>query len=207
MGHKFAEIAFTDAVREVQRAQGSRDGYSSMEQGPDYNNHLGDVEAAFIADRDSFYISSVSETGWPYLQHRGGPPGFMRVLDERTLGFADFSGNRQYVSTGNFVNNDRVALFFMDYANKRRLKLLGRIRLVSAEETDLLDNLEVSEYRAHVERGFVITVEAFDWNCPQHITPRFTQSQVDEMIAPLVEEIKQLKLNQEFNSDSEDFAF
>ena len=187
MGHKFAERAFTDAVRQVQQAEGSRANYAAMEEGDDYNYLLGDVEANFIAERDSFYMSSVSETGWPYLQHRGGPAGFLRVLDEKTLGFADFSGNRQYVSTGNFLNNDRVALFFMDYPNRRRLKLLGRVRQVSTDETELLSRLEVTDYRARVERGFVISVEAFDWNCPQHITPRYTESHIEELLAPLVE--------------------
>jgi ferredoxin-NADP reductase/predicted pyridoxine 5'-phosphate oxidase superfamily flavin-nucleotide-binding protein len=197
MGHKFAEIAFTDAVRQVQQAEGSRANYAAMEEGDDYNVLLGDMEANFIAERDSFYMSSVSETGWPYLQHRGGPAGFMRVLDEKTIGFADFSGNRQYVSTGNFLNNDRVALFFMDYPNRRRLKLLGRVRMVSTDETGLLSRLEVADYRARVERGFVINVEAFDWNCPQHITPRYTESYVEELMAPLVEENRALKAVQE----------
>ena len=114
MGHKFAELAFTDTVKEIQQSQGSRKAYARMESGEDRHDQLGQLEAEFIAQRDSFYMASVSETGWPYLQHRGGPAGFMRVIDEYTLGFADFSGNRQYVSTGNFQKNDRVSLFFMD---------------------------------------------------------------------------------------------
>lgn len=196
MGHKFAEIAFTESVKQLQELQGSRNNYASMEEGEDYNNLLSEVESGFIAERDSFYMSSVSETGWPYLQHRGGPAGFMKVLDERTIGFADFGGNRQYVSTGNFLKNDRVALFFMDYPNRRRLKLLGHVRLIGTEETELLSNLKTSGYRARVERGFEIKVEAFDWNCPQHITPRYTQSQIEELMAPLIEENRLLKLNQ-----------
>jgi len=207
MGNKFAEIAFTEAVRKVQQAQGSRNNYAGMEEGDDYNKLLGDVESGFIAERDSFYMSSVSETGWPYLQHRGGPTGFMKILDAQTIGFADFRGNRQYVSTGNFENNDRVSLFFMDYPNKRRLKVLGRTRQVGVNETELLSKLEDSGYRAHVERGFVIKIAAFDWNCPQHITPRFTQSQVDDLMAPLIEENRMLKLNQELNGNSEEFSF
>ena len=195
MGHKFAEIAFTDAVRKVQQANGSRNNYASLEGGDDFNHLLGPAEAAFIEERDSFYMASVSETGWPYLQHRGGSAGFMRVLDENTIGFADFSGNRQYVSTGNFLNNDRVALFFMDYPNRKRLKLLGRVRQVSTDETKLLARLEVADYRARVERGFVIQVEAFDWNCPQHITPRYTDTYVEELLAPLIAENQELKSN------------
>ena len=188
MGHKFAELAFTDTVKEIQQSQGSRKAYARMESGEDRHDQLGQLEAEFIAQRDSFYMASVSETGWPYLQHRGGPAGFMRVIDEYTIGFADFSGNRQYVSTGNFQKNDRVSLFFMDYPNQRRLKLLGRVSLVGAQETDLLSRLTMAEYRARVERGFVIKVEAFDWNCPQHITPRYTQSVVDAQVAPLLAE-------------------
>lgn len=193
MGHKFAEIAFTESVRQVQQQQGSRDNYAAMDEGEDYNDRLSNAEASFIAERDSFYMSSVSETGWPYTQHRGGPVGFTRVLDEKTIGFADFRGNRQYVSTGNFLNNDRVSLFFMDYPNRRRLKLLGRIREVSRKETELLTQLKTEGYRALVERGFVIKVEAFDWNCPQHITPRYTQAQVEELMEPIVKENQLLK--------------
>ena len=193
MGHKFAELAFTDTVKGIQRTQGSRNAYARMEEGEDSHNRLGQLEAEFIAQRDSFYMASVSETGWPYLQHRGGPIGFMRVIDEQTLGFADFRGNRQYVSTGNFQTNDRVSLFFMDYPNKRRLKLLGRARLLDEQETDLLSWLTMAEYSAHIERGFVIDVEAFDWNCPQHITPRYTRSEVDALMAPLLAEIDDLK--------------
>ncbi len=142
MGHGFAEIAFTESVREVQREMGSRAGYAVMDGGDDYNHRLGEQEAEFIAARDSFYMASVSETGWPYLQHRGGPVGFMRVLDEKTIGFADFSGNRQYVSTGNFRKDNRISLFFMDYPNRTRLKLLGKIREISLEEDQLLATLE-----------------------------------------------------------------
>ncbi|MFT5136863.1 MAG: putative pyridoxine 5'-phosphate oxidase superfamily flavin-nucleotide-binding protein [Arenicella sp.] len=193
MGHKFAEIAFTQSVRQVQQQQGSRSNYAEMDEGDDHHAQLSNAEARFIAERDSFYMSSVSETGWPYVQHRGGPLGFMRVLDDRTIGFADYRGNRQYVSTGNFLNNDRVALFFMDYPNRRRLKILGRIRAVSKQQTELLSRLQTQGYRALVECGFVINVEAFDWNCPQHITPRYTQAQVEELMAPIIKENHQLK--------------
>ena len=172
MGHKFQEIAFTDTVKSVQAQLGSRRGYSRREGGDfDFNDVLGPREAAFIGDRDSFYMASVSETGWPYVQHRGGPAGFVRVLDEKTIGFADFSGNRQYVSVGNLMTDDRVSLFFMDYPNRTRLKLLGRARIVGSDETAILEKLAPADYKARIERGLVITVEAFDWNCPQHITP------------------------------------
>lgn len=178
MGHRFAEIAFTDSVRAVQLAEGSRARYARLDEGEASNDILSEAAAAFIATRDSFYMASVSETGWPYLQHRGGPAGFVRALDERTIGFADFRGNRQYVTVGNVLKDDRVALFFMDYPNRARLKLLGHARLVSHDEPELLARLELPDYRARVERGFVIRVEAFDWNCAAHITRRYTDEEI-----------------------------
>ena len=193
MAHKFAEIAFTPVVRAIQTQQGSRSGYARMDGGDDYNHQLSGREALFIGGRDSFYLSSVGETGWPYLQHRGGPAGFMKVLDERTIGFADFAGNRQYVSTGNFSTNSRVALFFMDYPNRTRLKLLGRVRTIGLDEPELLARLEDADYPAQIERGFVIEVEAFDWNCPQHITPRFTQAEVEHQLTELRAENQRLQ--------------
>lgn len=204
MAHKYAQIAFTDNVRQVQEEQNSRAGYAKMDQGEDYNYLMSQYEADFIAARDSFYMASVSETNWPYLQHRGGPKGFMRVLDASTLGFADFSGNRQYVSMGNFRTNDRVALFFMDYPNKRRLKIMGRIKLVPNNDWETLAKLEVDGYRANVERALLIHLEGFDWNCPQHITPRFTEDDLENLLAPLVAENEQLKQQIPNTSDAHD---
>ena len=192
MTHKFAEIAFTPVVRAIQLEEGSRTGYARMDEGDDYNHRLGAREAIFIAARDSFYMASVGETGWPYVQHRGGPAGFMKVLDERTIGFADYSGNRQYVSTGNFRTDNRVSLFFMDYPNRRRLKMLGRVRTIGLDEPELLARLEDDDYPVQVERGFIIEVEGFDWNCPQHITPRFTEAQVEDQLASLQAENRRL---------------
>ena len=196
MGHKFAQIAFTESVHQVQLEMGSRSSYAAMDQGEDYNDQLGQREADFISARDSFYMASVSETGWPYVQHRGGPAGFMKVIDSQTIGFADFSGNRQYVSVGNFRKDNRVSLFFMDYPNKTRFKLLGRVSTVGADQTEKLAQLEDPNYRADVERGFMIHIEAFDWNCPQHITPRFTESEISNLTEPLIEENKLLRANQ-----------
>ncbi len=193
MAHKFAEIAFTPVVRAIQVEEGSRTGYSRMDGGDDYNHRLGSREAIFITASDSFYMASVGETGWPYVQHRGGPAGFMKVLDECTIGFADYAGNRQYVSTGNFRSDNRVALFFMDYPNRRRLKMLGRVRTVELDEPELLARLEDNDYPAQIERGFIIEVEAFDWNCPQHITPRFTEAQVEGQLTALRTENRHLK--------------
>ncbi|MEQ5815240.1 pyridoxamine 5'-phosphate oxidase family protein [Marinobacter sp. NFXS11] len=182
MAHKFAEIAFTRTVKQVQEEMGSRSGYSSIETGPDRNHLLRDRERSFIEARDSFYIASVSETGWPYIQHRGGPAGFLKVINQSTIGFADYSGNRQYVTTGNVLNNDRVALFLMDYPNRRRLKLLGRMSLVGPDQSSILDDLQDDSYEAKVEKGMVIRVEAFDWNCPQHITPRYSEAEVEALL-------------------------
>ncbi len=181
MGHRFAELAFTPNVKAIQEALGSRRSYARMESGEDSHHALGPQEAAFITERDSFYMATVSETGWPYVQHRGGPKGFVRVLDDHTLGFADFRGNRQYVSVGNLVADDRVSLFFMDYPNRTRLKLLGRASRVALDETALLGALALPDYDARVERGILIRVEAFDWNCPQHITPRFTVEEIEQL--------------------------
>jgi hypothetical protein len=189
MGHQFQAIAFTDHVKALQEKLGSRQGYARRESGPATHDRLTVSEAGFIAERDSFYLASVGETGWPYIQHRGGPKGFLRVLDERTLGFADFAGNRQYVSVGNFETNDRVALFLMDYPNQTRLKLLGRARVFgpdSQEAPALLARLSMPDYPGRIERGILITVEAFDWNCPQHITKRFTA----EDLAPAFEQLQ-----------------
>lgn len=185
MAHKFAEIAFTRTVKQVQEEMGSRSGYSSIETGPDRNHVLRERESTFIEARDGFYIASVSETGWPYIQHRGGPTGFLKVIDQSTIGFADYSGNRQYVTTGNVLNNDRVALFLMDYPNRRRLKLLGRMTLVGPDQPSILDHLQDQSYKAQVEKGMIIRVEAFDWNCPQHITPRYTEAEVEAMLASM----------------------
>jgi predicted pyridoxine 5'-phosphate oxidase superfamily flavin-nucleotide-binding protein len=195
VGHKFAEIAFTDTVKSVQQALGSRSGYARREGGDvDFNDRLGPSEAQFIAERDSFYIATVSETGWPYVQHRGGPKGFLRALDEKTLGFADFAGNRQYVSVGNLKTDDRVSLFLMDYPNRTRLKLLGRARVVGNDgDDDLVRRLSVPGYRARTERAVVITVEAFDWNCPQHITSRFTTDEIEVAVQPLRKRIAELE--------------
>lgn len=194
MGHKFAELAFTGAVKNIQSDQGSRNSYARMEVGDDYNDVLGPNEAQFIAARDSFYIATVSETGWPYVQHRGGPVGFVKILDDRTLGFADFRGNRQYVSIGNLCRNDRVSLFFMDYPNKTRLKLLGRVHTLDPSDQETLQKLSLDDrHRARTERGLRVSVEAFDWNCPQYITPRYTKAETDQAVSSLQAKILELE--------------
>jgi uncharacterized protein len=193
MGHKFAELTFTPNVKAEQAARGSRRAYQRFEQGEDHQNVLGPQESAFISMRDSFYMATVSETGWPYIQHRGGPAGFLKVLDEKTIGFADFGGNRQYISVGNLKSDDRVSLFLMDYANKARLKILGRARIVDASDDETLKRLALPAYRAQVERGMLIGIEAFDWNCPQHIMQRFTPEQIEAATEPLRKRIEELE--------------
>jgi predicted pyridoxine 5'-phosphate oxidase superfamily flavin-nucleotide-binding protein len=194
MGHKFAKIAFTDTVKSIQSNMGSRKMYTRMEEpSEDYNNLLGPNEAAFISARDSLYMATVSETGWPYVQHRGGPQGFVKILDEKTIAMPDFRGNRQYVSVGNLTKDDRVSLFFMDYANKTRLKLLGRVTLVGLDKPDIIEKLQMPDYRGHIERGFVITVEGFDWNCPQHITERYTLPDIEKSASVMQDRIIELE--------------
>jgi ferredoxin-NADP reductase/predicted pyridoxine 5'-phosphate oxidase superfamily flavin-nucleotide-binding protein len=190
----FSDIAFTPAVRAMQTRMGSRKNYAQLDESEDRRDRLGGMEADFIGERDSFYQATVSETGWPYVQFRGGPAGFLKVLDEKTIGYADFRGNVQYISVGNFANNDRVSIILMDYANRRRLKILGRVRIIGVyEDPELISRLESSSYRARVERGVIITVEGYDWNCPQHITPRFTEEEISIANAPLREELAALK--------------
>ena len=177
--HEFAEHMFTPAVMKVQEQYGSRDSNARFAGIAGPNDALTEREAAFIQRRDTFYLASVNEDGWPYVQHRGGPPGFLRVLDANRIGYADFRGNTQLISVGNVSLNDRVSLILMDYPNRRRLKIIGHMRVTDVHDANDEDVAAVSltDYRALVERIVTITVVAFDWNCPQHITPRYTQSE------------------------------
>lgn len=182
MASAFAKIAFTPSVQAAQARMGSRDTYREAEVGDPECVELGPHEVEFIRGRDSFYQGTVAENGWPYVQHRGGPAGFLKVLDARTIGYGDFSGNRQYISVGNLDGNDRVSLILMDYPGQRRLKIWGRTRLIDEETAPaLMAGLECPDYRARVERGVVIRVEAFDWNCPKYITPRFTKREIEAL--------------------------
>lgn len=179
MRHRYTQLTFTDSVRRAQGRHGiERPAGASR---PDETLQLGPREAAFIAARDSFYLASVSDTGWPYVQHRGGPAGFLKVLGPTTLGFADYRGNRQYLSVGNLDHDDRVALILMDYPNRRRLKLLGHARAVDASDVPAA----LAGAPDGVERVMLIEVAAYDWNCAQHITPRFTEAQIEPLMHPL----------------------
>lgn len=195
MATAFAELAFTPSVKAAQSRYGSREKNSRFELAEDARNRLTDFEMEFIGQRDSFYQATVSESGWPYIQHRGGPLGFLKVLDDRTIGFADFRGNVQYLSVGNLNANDRISLILMDYPNRQRLKIWGHARIIhESDAPDLMEKLTLSAYKAKVERGIIIHIEALDWNCPQHITPRYSKDEVDDLIAPLLDEIQRLKL-------------
>lgn len=194
MSRAYSDITFTPAVRAVQSRMGSRAAYARFDSAGRHDDRLGLRETDFITARDSFYQATVSETGRPYVQFRGGAAGFLKVLDDRTIGYADFRGNRQYISAGNAEVNDRISLILMDYAHRARLKIIGRAQLVAPEQAPaLMAKLEMPDYRARVERGVIITVEGFDWNCPQHITRRYTESEVAEITASLREELAQLK--------------
>ena len=194
MARSFAEIAFTPTVREFQTRMGSRRNYAPLDEVESHGTRLTEREAEFIGERDGFYQATVGETGWPYVQFRGGPAGFLKVLDDRTIGYADFRGNVQYISAGNLAQDGRIALILMDYAERRRLKVWGRARLVDARDDEaLIAQLEVPSYRARIERAVIISIEAFDWNCPQHITPRYTEAEVDAATASLRSEVARLR--------------
>ena len=197
MPRAFADITFTPSVKAAQTLYGSREANTGFELAEDKRQTLTEPEMAFIAERDSFYMATISENDWPYVQHRGGATGFIKVIDERTIGFADFKGNRQYISVGNINAMCRVSLILMDYPGRRRLKLWGTAQIVhEAEAPQVIAMLENPTYRARIERAIVIRIEAIEWNCPQHITPRFTEHEIDQLIAPVLAENRQLKQQQ-----------
>ena len=195
MPQRFYELAFTPSVKTEQKKHGSARQYDRMQHNEAFHNTLGSDEQYFLSLRDSFYMASVSETGWPYIQHRGGPPGFVHVLSPSLIGFADLRGNKQYISLGNLDRDNRVALFFMDYPNQTRLKILGRAEIHEndAESARLLKELSTADPKAVAERAILIHVEGFDWNCPQHITPRYTEAEIERAIAPLHKRIADLE--------------
>ena len=185
--HQFSsDIAFTPAVKAVQSAKGSRNNYSRMELGGSWESTVTPALKAFIRDLDMFYLGTANSEGQPYIQYRGGSPGFLKVLDEKTLAFADFGGNRQYITVGNLSENPKAFLFLMDYAHSRRIKLWGTARVVENDAT-LLEQLRDSSYPGNVERAILFEIEAWDVNCPQHIHKRFSQTQ----IAPVIEQLQQ----------------
>ena len=193
MAKNFAALAFTDAVKALQEKLGSRSSYARMERDT-YVDGLTESEIYFISQRDSFYMASIGENGFPYIQHRGGPKGFVKVLDDKRIGFIDFRGNMQYISVGNIVTNNNVALIMVDYSSRTRLKILAKAEIVELKDDPLLyDLLDLNEYKFKPERMMVFHVEAYDWNCPQHITPRYTVQDIEEVFADHRERIAKLQ--------------
>jgi len=192
MPYHFLEVAITPNVRLSQAEMGADQIW--LDDHHRESDSFTDSELSFIAARDSFYVASVSETGWPYVQHRGGPKGFLKIVEKKTLAFADYRGNRQYISTGNFAANDRACLLLVDYPRRARLKIYMRVEKLALDTDPALTDLVLDAgYRAKAERIFRLRLEAFDWNCPQHITPRYTELEVENAVTPLRERLAQLE--------------
>jgi predicted pyridoxine 5'-phosphate oxidase superfamily flavin-nucleotide-binding protein len=193
MPYGFLRIATTPSVRAVQAKMGADRTWQDFKGHREFDRFT-ENEAAFIANRDSLYMATVSETGWPYVQHRGGPRGFLKVVDDRTLAFADYRGNRQYISTGNLAADDRACLFLMSYAHRSRLKIYTHVETLALDADPALTELVTApDYRAKLERIFRLHLATFDWNCPQHIIPRFTEAEIGEAVQPLRERLATLE--------------
>ena len=178
----YAELAFTDAVKNLQEKNGSRKSYEKMERFSNVKG-LGQREIDLITTRDSFYIATYGQNGFPYIQHRGGPKGFLKVLDDHTLAFLDFSGNRQYISVGNIKDSAKVSLILVDYPTRTRLKLYAEAEVMGLnDDAELTKDLFLEDYRYRPERIIKLQVRAFDWNCPQHITPRYTEAEIKDAL-------------------------
>ncbi len=192
MTEPVSDLAFTPAVKAWQERLGSRAGYARMAEKKDWQDRVTPELAAFLGQRDSFYLATASAAGRPYIQHRGGPAGFLKVIDAKHLAFADFGGNRQYITAGNLSENDRAAIFLMDYAGRQRIKLWGRAKVVE-DDAELLERLVEPGYQAKVERAVVFEIEAWDVNCPQHIARRYTDAQIVPALAKLQARIDELE--------------
>jgi uncharacterized protein len=193
MAQTFGSLVFTPVVKELQERYGSRRQYERLAAQGASHRGLGPDEREFIGERDSFYMASIGSTGWPYVQHRGGPKGFLKVLDNQTIAFGDYRGNKQYVSTGNLLTDDRVALILVDYPRQARLKILGHAKITERAEARNLLEVVRDEEDTFVERVYVIHIDAFDWNCQQHITPRFTLDEIHTILAPFEERLQTLE--------------
>jgi predicted pyridoxine 5'-phosphate oxidase superfamily flavin-nucleotide-binding protein len=187
-----SDIAFTPAVKEIQNRKGSRQNYARMERGRGWQTTVTTDLAEFIAELDMFYLGTANAAGQPYIQYRGGPRGFLKVIDEQTLGFADFGGNQQYITLGNLSENAKAFVFLMDYANSQRVKLWGTARVVE-NDPDLLERLRDPNYPGRVERAILFNIEALDFNCPQHIHKRYSEQQIAPVIEKLQERIRELE--------------
>jgi predicted pyridoxine 5'-phosphate oxidase superfamily flavin-nucleotide-binding protein len=202
MAYDFGSLLFTPAVKALQERYGSRRQYARLEESESSlrGEHagLGPEEKEFLSQRDTFYMASLGATGWPYVQHRGGPKGFLKVIDAHTIAFADFRGNKQYISTGNLMTDGRVALILLDYPNQLRLKILGRAEIFEGDKAkEWLEKVRDPAYKAVSERVYVIRVEAFDWNCQQHIIPRFTEEEIRDVLAPVEKHVGELEKENE----------
>ncbi len=192
MNEFISDIAFTPSVKAVQVRKGSRTGYAKMETKGGWSDIVNDELKDFIAERESLYLGTANAEGQPYIQHRGGKKGFLKVIDDKTLAFADFKGNRQYISTGNISDNDKANIFLMDYANRRRIKIWGTAKIID-NDPELLERLKDDDYAGIPEQAMVFTVTAWDVNCPQHIPRLFDQGQVSALVAPLTQRIEALE--------------
>jgi len=194
MPHSFGSLVFTPAVKALQERYGSRRQYARVEGSESSLARRSQQESDFIGESDTFYIATLGSTGWPYVQHRGGPKGFLKVIDEKTIAFADFRGNKQYISTGNLMADNRVALILVDYPRQLRLKILGRVEVFEGQQArEWIEKVRDPDYKAFTERVYVIKVEAFDWNCQQHIVPRYTEEEIREAVAPAENRMHELE--------------
>jgi hypothetical protein len=194
----FGSLVFTPVVKQLQERYGSRQQYERMKRSGGSRDRLSAFEIEFLAERDNFYWATIGATGWPYVQHRGGPKGFLKVIDDHTLALADFRGNKQFISTGNLLTDNRVAMILVDYPRQARLKLLGRVEIFEGEKAEpWIGRVRMPGYKAVIERVFVIHVEAYDWNCPQHITPRYTAEEIRDAVHTIEERLHDLELENE----------
>jgi hypothetical protein len=194
----FGSLVFTPVVKQLQERYGSRQQYERMKRSGGSRDCLTAFEIEFLAERDSFYWATIGATGWPYVQHRGGPKGFLKVIDDHTLALADFRGNKQFISTGNLLTDNRVAMILVDYPRQARLKLLGRVEIFEGEKAEpWIGRVRMPGYKAVIERVFVIHVEAYDWTCPQHITPRYTAEEIRDAVHTIEERLHDLELENE----------
>ncbi|HEY2121700.1 MAG TPA: pyridoxamine 5'-phosphate oxidase family protein [Candidatus Acidoferrum sp.] len=193
MTKTFGSLVFTPVIKELQERYGSRRQYERLEELGGAPRGLGPEERDFLGEQDTFFMASLGATGWPYVQHRGGPKSFLKVIDDHTIAFADFRGNRQYISTGNLMADNRVAMILVDFPRQLRLKILGRVEIFEGEKAkDWLAKVRDPEYKATTERVYVIHIEAFDWNCQQHIIPRFTEEEIREAMEPVERQMQEL---------------
>jgi uncharacterized protein len=191
----FGSLLFTPVVKQLQERYGSRQQYERMKKSGPSQDHFTSFEVEFLAERDSFYWATIGATGWPYVQHRGGPKGFLKVIDDHTLALADFRGNKQFISTGNLLTDNRVAMILVDYPRQARLKILGRVDVLEGQQAGAwMDRVRIPGYKAIIERVFVIHVEGYDWNCPQHITPRYTAEEIHEAVRATEDRLRALEV-------------